>query len=480
MKNWITLIACWLFCVFMPRSVLSLELTIDYRYDTNNFFDPTTTDGQLARAALEAVTERYSAIIAGPTLMAVDAIDDFDDVRIGFRHPGTGRDTQISSARSIASDALVEAGAPAADEYIGDFSISEDSWILFAGGRSLGGPIGIGGTSSATNFLNVFEDGNSIANRGFRETGTLDNLPVWGGSISFENAQTNWHFDHTVAAPASQVDFYSVALHEVGHALGLMTGWDEWIANMLSPTEFIGANAIAAYNSDHDASVSVLSLEAVGNRHWKEDTYQSFIFPGDTAQLSGTVGLDGLQDVLMDSRFDRTATVSRFELTNMDVGALADLGWEIDYPAALTCDLNSDGTCDVGDLDILIGQVAVDAAEIADRDRWLIDAAIENGLASSYLLGDVNLDGRVDAIDLNTVGKNWTQQASAWSQGDFDGSGNVDAIDLNMMGRNWQKTALSTNAANSISVVPEPATGDRWLLLLIATACEVTRRRRPT
>ena len=54
--------------------------------------------------------------------------------------------------------------------------------------------------------------------------------------------------------------------------------------------------------------------------------------------------------------------------------------------------------------------------------------------------GDSNLDGRVDAADLNSIGINWLEEGDhiGWGSGDFTCDGRVDAADLNEVGINWQ------------------------------------------
>ena len=56
-------------------------------------------------------------------------------------------------------------------------------------------------------------------------------------------------------------------------------------------------------------------------------------------------------------------------------------------------------------------------------------------------MGDANLDGRVDAQDLNVLGINWrrTGDCLRWSNGDFNSDRFVDAADLNVVGINWRK-----------------------------------------
>ena len=153
--------------------------------------------------------------------------------------------------------------------------------------------------------------------------------------------------------------------------------------------------------------------------------------------------------VLADFRF-----LSSFEIDFFSGGLFdteEDTGWRFGVdavrvgPGIVTAtDLNQDGVSDVADLDLLIAQRPAitsnvtpatsrldlngdELIEAADLTEWLSLAATENGLSSQYLEGDANLDGSVDAPDLNAVGRNWVSDTSAWSEGDFTGDGTVDA-----------------------------------------------------
>ena len=77
----------------------------------------------------------------------------------------------------------------------------------------------------------------------------------------------------------------------------------------------------------------------------------------------------------------------------------------------------------------------------------------------TLLPGDANLDGRVDAADLNILGLNWLGMDKTRSEGDFTGDGIVNSADLNVLGINWQ-TGVGNPAA-----VPEPSG-----LILLVTA----------
>ena len=128
------------------------------------------------------------------------------------------------------------------------------------------------------------------------------------------------------------------------------------------------------------------------------------------------------------------------------------------------CDFDSDYRCELADLDALLDAVGTDEErfnlepgplpiDLSDVDRWL-DITGRATIGEPYVRGDTDLDGDVDAADLNIVGSNWqTVDATSWGQGDFNADGRVDPADLNVLGINWQ------HGVDQIPVmgVPEPS-----------------------
>jgi hypothetical protein len=86
------------------------------------------------------------------------------------------------------------------------------------------------------------------------------------------------------------------------------------------------------------------------NRHWQDGAYDSRIFQNANPKLVATVGTGNLQDLLMEPTANFTPTVKRFELTNVDVAALRDLGWstvpQVDIQPG---DYNKNGIVDAAD-----------------------------------------------------------------------------------------------------------------------------------
>lgn len=150
------------------------------------------------------------------------------------------------------------------------------------------------------------------------------------------------------------------------------------------------------------------------------------------------------------------------------------------------CDFDEDGQCSVEDLDQLFrdGESDLSATDLTgdgvvdnlDRDEWLRLAGQDKG-QGPFLVGDSNLDGVVDKIDLNAVGVHWMNpDALSWSEGNFSISANqpgVNSVDLNELAVNWMEFTEAVPAA----VVPESKFGMTQVLVLGLFSVALYRRR---
>ena len=106
------------------------------------------------------------------------------------------------------------------------------------------------------------------------------------------------------------------------------------------------------------------------------------------------------------------------------------------------------------------------------------------------LLGDANLDGKVNGIDFNLMATNFNQAVTdGWDKGDFNYDGKVNGIDFNLLAGNFNQLASQSDgssadlaaldafaAANGISLtnVPEPMSAG----IMVMAGLGILRRRR--
>lgn len=89
---------------------------------------------------------------------------------------------------------------------------------------------------------------------------------------------------------------------------------------------------------------------------------------------------------------------------------------------------------------------------------------------SNGIDGDINMDGKVDATDLNIIGLNWQMDGKTAEEGDLTGDGVVNAADLNIIGLNWQAGAAAPAA------VPEPSSSFLLSLAMLVGLSALRKR----
>ncbi len=254
---------------------------------------------------------------------------------------------------------------------------------------------------------------------------------------------------------ASERDFLSTAIHEFGHALGLSSGNLAFSAergdddvDVMSPLPFAGAEIPLLSSSAHiNVSNAVMrSSRPDGVRRLASEIdilANAQISQFFDVNLNPTIPMPFTLDFNSDLAIDVLDLVELLSVGPIDVGVVVDAG-------NMVYDLNGDGVVDN-----------------ADRDFWLSEAASMNGVGSSYLISDSNLDGTVDVSDFNAWNANKFTQSLKWSEGDFNGDGFVDISDFNA----WNSNKFTSSDA---ATVPEPNVA---FLLLIGMVAVVIRQR---
>jgi hypothetical protein len=108
-------------------------------------------------------------------------------------------------------------------------------------------------------------------------------------------------------------------------------------------------------------------------------------------------------------------------------------------------------------------------ASYSVRVSALIDWIQSVTLASDPVLGDANLDGRVDDLDATLLAQHWHQSNMGWADGDFNADGRVDDRDASLLAAHWQEGVTAPSGS-----VPEPTT--LVLLASLAASCWLGRR----
>ncbi|MEW6422132.1 MAG: Ig-like domain-containing protein [Deinococcota bacterium] len=152
--------------------------------------------------------------------------------------------------------------------------------------------------------------GNVLGQAGPRQVRTGTTLPLWG-EMQFDSAD--------LANMEANGTLQGVVLHEMGHVLGIGTLWDRSLSANASPclnatqVQYVGANGLREYRNlgGQAAGVPVENLYGEGTKcsHWKESVFQSELMTG-------------------------FASRGPMPLSRLTLGALADLGYSVNYAAA--------------------------------------------------------------------------------------------------------------------------------------------------
>lgn len=268
-----------------------LTIKIDYTYDTTNFFNT-----QAKRDAMEAVAKFYGDMIQD-NLLRIDAAEyPGNSWTANFKHPVTGGTIEIPN--------LV---------------VPVDTIIVFVGARNLpnevageGGPGGYGASGFSSWFSLLSGRGSAGAANENLELRT--DFSLWGGSITFD-VDSTWNFSQTQNLTGS--DFVSIALHEMGHVLGIGTA-DSWF-NKISSAVFTGSASTRSYG----ANPPLNGGGHFGGSGTTSRSFGSFNVPHGATR----------QPIMLASITDNNST--SIVASDLDLAALVDIGWQISPPLML-------------------------------------------------------------------------------------------------------------------------------------------------
>ena len=248
-----------------------LTVRFDYSYDDNGFFD-VQQRRDLFESAVDSVVSRLDDDLGAITPIGSNTWS------ASFNHPATGAWTSVENP-----------------------SIAANEIVIYAGGRNLGGTLGVGGPGGfSASGTGAFLDVVRARGEGNVSGGSANEFGPWGGAISF-NTTKDWHFGETTAGLGfNQSDFYSVAVHELGHLLGIGTA-DSW-DRLISGGQFTGLASVAEYDGSGNVPLS-------GDlSHWAEGTTES----GQEVALDPTI-----------------TNGTRKLFSELDFAALDDIGWQL-------------------------------------------------------------------------------------------------------------------------------------------------------
>ena len=282
------------FLLFLLQSASALTIKIDYTYDTNNFFNTTER-----RAAIEAVAKFFGDAIQDNLLEIDNAQFNQATWSADFIHPETGLTESISN-----------------------LIVPEDTVIVYVGARNLGesilGRAGPGGFSAGGFppwFARIRGRGQTDAES---DTASLrTDYSLWGGSIAFD-VDTTWNFSLT--DNNAGFEFVSVALHEMGHVLGVGTA-DSWNNLVNGSGLFTGSNVFNSLGFNPEAATGHF-----GNVNIALNSSHYGSFGASHGILRPALMLPVLSD-----------TGNNYDVfTDADLAALVDIGWEIFFDPSVT------------------------------------------------------------------------------------------------------------------------------------------------
>ena len=360
-------------CIAIPAQAI----TIDVNFATGTLFS-SSADFDAKAAISAAAADVSTAITTSLNAITNDVVMGVNGTTIAtfdtsffYTNPSTGASETITSA-TIAADTITV--------FVGTRNITTGNTLgvggsggAIAGLTDFGGPPSgwVGAVANAEAQLNT-----RYARGGGPTIGTSSGTTSYGfpgqeitanysldygisvGNLWFDVDEDNngskdsptdladyWHWDHTSDVTPGENDLYSVALHEILHAIGIgsSNSWDD----LTTGTTWNGSEVQAITGSG-------AGLVHSDGSHIASSVMSTRISDGET------------QEVVMDPTI---TTGMRNELTVLDLAFLRDIGYETITPIIPSPpDFNGDGDIDAGDLAVIQGGYGINASGDSDND----------------------------------------------------------------------------------------------------------------
>lgn len=267
----------------------ALTIRIDYSYDTSNFFNT-----QQKRNAIEAVAACYGQLIHDNLLRIDPAEFQSASWTATFFHPATGTSTGISN-----------------------LIVPENTIIIYVGARVLSGSLlGQGGPGgfSASGFTPWFAriKGRGSPAAAIDPASARTDFSPWGGSIAFDSDRT-WNFSQSQNLAGTE--FVTVALHEMGHVLGIGLA-DSW-KNRISNNLFTGPAAQRSNGSQPQVEADAGHFKSPVSGTLTSEAFGSFGMPHGTSRPVLMLASSTDNSVHLDVASD------------LDLAGLVDIGWQV-------------------------------------------------------------------------------------------------------------------------------------------------------
>jgi len=199
---------------------------------------------------------------------------------------------------------------------VANLAVPENAVIIFAGGRDLpGNQVGAAAPGGPA--------GSQPRGQGIITGPSAGDFGMWGGGIAFDTlingVPRNWHFGIDTKPGPGQIDFLSVAFHELAHIFGF--GTSASFNNLMVGNQFLGPSVIDLTGG---------SVTIADGHHWAAGTTSPPYENEPASALTASLVLG-----------------RRTPLTPLDYAALKDIGWEVpDRLLGIHGDLDGDGFVD--------------------------------------------------------------------------------------------------------------------------------------